>query len=32
MKQIHWLARRPLSPIPENSHVAFLLLTCGSAE
>ena len=27
MSQIHWLARRPLSPISEISHFAFLLLT-----
>ena len=32
MSQIHWLARRPLFPISEISHFAFLLLTCGSAE
>ena len=32
MSQIHWLARRPLFPIPEISHFALLLLTCGSAE
>ena len=32
MSQIHWLARRPLSPIPGNSHFAFSLLTCGSAD
>ena len=32
MSQIHWLALRPLLPIPEISHFALLLLTSGSAE